>query len=251
MILEKLNTARLHNLESGQFLTRFFTDFESTGLQANTDIEFEAIYTDLQNQLPTYLAALAQISAKEESEQLLSLDAVRDRKIGALRMAWKVFQNTDNPSKMAAYEKLTVIMNAYKSLASENYEAETLGINNLLATLQLPENFAAVQLLNMEEHLTALQNANALFEAKFSARSSNSISTETYDTKMLRKNIFTTYNELCNYVWAMAKRRNTIPFFGTVLTSINNGRAYFANIIATRKGIAQNKATKEKPTDEQ
>jgi hypothetical protein len=103
----------------------------------------------------------------------------------------------------------------------------------------------------MEEHLTALQNANALFEAKFSARSSNSISTETYDTKMLRKNIFTTYNEPCNYVWAMAKRRNTIPFFGTVLTSINNGRAYFANIIATRKGIAQNKATKEKPADEQ
>jgi hypothetical protein len=51
-------------------------------------------------------------------------------------------------------------MNSNKNLAQENYEAESLGIDNFITTLQSPQNSQAVQLLNMNEHINNLIVAN-------------------------------------------------------------------------------------------
>ena len=56
-----------------------------------------------------------------------------------------------------------------------------------------------------------------------------------YDTKLLRKNILATYKDLAEYVFVMAKRKN-VAFYTDTLTAINNGRKYFADILAKRAG---------------
>ena len=52
------------------------------------------------------------------------------------------------------------------------------------------------------------------FKNKFNQRSSENISTVHYNSKQLRKEIFSTYNDLASYVLIMAKRKKT-PFFIT------------------------------------
>lgn len=234
MELVAITTSSLHNLESGQFIARFFSDFAGTGLSANTDAEFEAIYNDLSGQLPTYNLALAQIAAQQESELLLSLDGKRDKKVTALRYAWNAYRASDDVAKKAAYARLKPLMNNYKNIGAANFEAESLGLDNFIAGLRTADNLPAVQLLNMEEHVNNLETANDLFKTTFDNRSNTTVSTTVYNTKLLRKNIFATYKELANYTLTMANRRTPSPYFITALEAINNGRTYYANTIAHR-----------------
>ena len=234
MKLVPITTSLLHNLESGQFIQRFFLDFQGTGLNINTDPEFKIIYNDLLGQTPNYVAALAQVAAQQESEILFNLDHQRDRKITAVRTAWKVFNDSDDVAKKAAYNKLKPLMTTNKNLANENYEAESLGIDNFILALKSADLLPSVTLLNMLEHVNNLETSNNSFKTTFNSRSNTAVSTVVYDTKTLKKKIFATYKELVNYSLTMANRRTPSPYFVTVLTAINNGRAYYANIIAHR-----------------
>jgi hypothetical protein len=56
-----------------------------------------------------------------------------------------------------------------------------------------------------------------------------------YDAKALRKAILDTYKDLAEFVLVIAKRRNT-QYYLDILTVINNGREYFANILARHGG---------------
>lgn len=234
MKLNQITLQLLHNLESGQFIKRFFSDFEGTGLDLNFDPEFKLIYTDLKAQLPTYIAALAQIAAQAESDLLLQLDVRRDRKLTAVRGAWNNYRDTDVVAKKAAYNQLKPLINANKNLATENYEAESLGIDNYIAGLKSTAHLPLVQLLSMMEQINELETANNLFKTTFNNRSNNTVSTVVYNTKLLKKKIFAVYKELASYCLTMAKRRTPSPYFITALEAVNNGRTYFANIIAHR-----------------
>ena len=239
-----INLQKLHNLESGQFIERLFLDFQGTGLNINTDPEFKIIYNDLVAQSPIYNAALAQVFAKQESEMLFNLDHQRDKKITAIRTAYNVYRDTDDAAKKTAFAKLKPLMESNKNLANENYEAESLGIDNFILSLKSTNFLPSVTLLNMLEHVNNLETTNNLFKTTFNARSNSTVSTIVYDTKLLKKKIFATYKELVTYSLAMANRRTPSPYFVTVLTAINNGRTYFANIIAHRGNNPENTVPK-------
>ena len=236
MRLHSINLRDLHHLETGQFLVRFFSDFQATGILPSFDAEFQLIFNDINSQLPTYKLALAQVEAEEESKLLVELDNYRDDSVSSLRTAFKPYRKTRSADKKAAYNKLLPVMNNYKDIANENYEAESLGLDNFIASLRSPALFPSVQLLNMEEHLDNLESDNNNFKTTFNNRSNKAVSTITYNTKMLRNNILNAYKEIATYVDTMANRRTSSPNFITVLGAINNGRSYFANIIARRKG---------------
>lgn len=242
MKLVPITTSLLHNLESGQFIERLLLDFQGTGLNINTDPEFKIIYNDLVAQSPIYNAALAQVFAKQESELLFNLDHQRDKKITALRTACNVYRDTDDAAKKAAFAKLKPLMTSNKNLANENYEAESLGIDNFILALKSADLLPSVTLLNMVEHVNNLETSNNSFKTTFNSRSNTTVSTLVYDTKLLKKKIFETYKELVNYSLTMANRRTPSPYFVTVLTAINNGRTYYANIIAHRGSSPENAA---------
>ena len=189
------------------------------------------MHESLITQSPLFNAALMQVRAKAETEELLVLDDARDKKISTLRTAHSVYKYSDNASEQAAYNLIKTVLTTYKGIEKANYEAESLGTDNLIAEPRNSTHLVALQTLGLEVHVTNLETANAAFKSKFDTRSTETITTVVNDTKVLRKTILDTYKELAEYVLVMAKRRNT-PYYTDTLTIVNNGREYFANILA-------------------
>src|SRR4030095_11596621 len=101
-------------------------------------------------------------------------------------------------------------------LEIHNFEAESLGIDNLIAELRSAENLPLAQTLGMVPHINNLETANTEFKTTFNTRSSDNVSTVVYNTKALRTAILATYKDLAEYVLVMAKRKNT-PYYNNIL----------------------------------
>lgn len=231
MKLYSFSPSRLTYLDSGEFIVRYLTDVTNQGIDLEVDPDFKALHNSLVAQSPVFNLALAQIRAKAESQELIALDDVRDKKISTLRMAFNVSKHSDDATIIAAYGKIKVILNAYKGVEALNYPAENLAVNNLIAELNSATNAPLATVLGLQPHIDNLKVANDKFVDKFNQRSTNVISTETYNTKELRKNILATYKELSEYAAVMAKVKNN-PYYNTLLTTINYSRQYFATILA-------------------
>ena len=100
MKLYPIATSQLQYLETGQFIIRFLTDFESLNLNPATDPEFKSLYDSLKTQSPIYDLALMQIRA--ETELLIAQDDIRDKKMATLRRAIGVYRYSDEPAEQAA-----------------------------------------------------------------------------------------------------------------------------------------------------
>ena len=231
MELYSFNPKNLNYEDTGEFIVRYLTDIKNQNIDLDIDPDFKDLHNSLVAQSPIYNKALAQIKAKAESKELLILDHIRDKKISTLRTQFNVAKNADTPEVKDAYGKVKVILNAYKDLQARNYPTETLGINNLLAELRSATNQPLSHLLLLDEHIANLDEANTNFVEKFNKRSTDVISTETYDTKQLRKTILATYVELTDYVVVIAKRRNN-DYYNTLITVINYSRQYFKPIVS-------------------
>jgi len=231
MKLYSFSPSRLTYLDSGEFIVRYLTDVTNQGIDLDVDSDFKAFHNSLAAQSPIYNLALAQIKAKAESQELITLDHARDRKISTLRTAFNVSKNSDDGAIIDAYGKIKVIFNAYKGVEALNYPAENLAVNNLIAELRSATNFPFATMLGLKPHIDNLEAANNKFVDKFNLRSTNVISSETYDTKVLRKTILATYKSLTDYVAVMAKVKNN-DYYNTLLTTINYSRQYFATIVA-------------------
>lgn len=233
-----INLSALKYLETGQFIIRFISDFQSTGVNASTDPDFNTLYLSLQEQSPVYDSALMQIRAKALSEVLFGQDRIRDKKFFTLRRAIFVYRYSDEEAKQIAYRILKIIIRSYNNIDKENYEAESLALDNLVAELRSAENLPHVQALNLEVFIDQLELANNNFKTTFNTRSADVLDDVVYDVKMLRKNLLNTYRELAEYVFVMAKRRDT-PYYTKTLDALNNGRKYYADLLAKRNGVAQ------------
>ncbi len=236
MNLNKISVSQLQYLESGQFINRLFKDFDNSGLDPAFDPEFKLSYDSLKEQSPIYELALMQIKAKSESELLMQLDEIRDKKLTTLRRALSVFENTDEEEEKTAYKEIKIVLGNYRNIEVANFEAESLGITKLIIELRSNDYLPAVKILALEKHINNLEKANNNFITTFDSRSTKTISKETYDTKLLRKNIFETYNELVNYVLLIGNRKKTISFYSDALNTINYGRKYYSDILAKRNG---------------
>lgn len=146
------------------------------------------------------------------------------------------------PMKKEAFSRIKIIVDNYNNLEKRNFEAESLGIDNLIANLRSTVNLPFVQILNMVPYINNLEVANADFKTTFNTRTSENISTIVYDTKALKKEILATYKDLVEYVLVMAERKNT-PYYNDILSAINNGREYYSNILARRKGSTRETVT--------
>ncbi|MFK7059829.1 DUF6261 family protein [Flavobacterium oreochromis] len=246
MKLYPLTLVRLQHLEVGQFIIRFLNDFQNLNLDPATDLDFKKTYDSLVTQSPVFDAALKQIRAKSETELLIAKDTNRDNAVRTLRRALSVAEFTDVETEKIAYKKISIILKTYKNIEVENYEAESLGLDNLVAELRNPKNLPDVQLLGLDRYINKVEETNSIFKATFDNRSSSTITTEVYDTKLLRKNILETYTKLAKYTLAMAENKDN-PFYKDTLNVLNNGRKYFADLVAKRVGTASTDTTAVAP----
>jgi hypothetical protein len=240
MELHKISVSQLQYLESGQFILRVLKDFDNSKLDLAFDSEFKLSYDSLKQQYPTYEQALLQIKTMAETDLIMQQDDIRDKKLTTLRRAVSVFEHTDEETEKTAYKLLKIVLKNYKNIEVANFEAESLGLTKLIKDLKSGDYLPAVKTLNLENHIDNLEKANTTFETTFDSRSTKTISKETFDTKLLRKNIFQTYNDLVGYVVMIGNRKKTIPFYADALATINYGRKYYADILAKRGGKGGN-----------
>jgi hypothetical protein len=234
MKLNPINVMRMPYLDSGSFIDRFLTDFSDQNIDATFDPIYKDLHQAIVDQSPKFKLAIMQVRANAESVELIALDIHRDRKITTLRRAHSVFQYTDDAAEKTAYGVVKTVIDTYKGIETVNYEAETLAIDNLIAELRNAQYLPSVQKLGLEVHINNLELSNNNFKMKFNSRSTDTISTEVFDAKKLRKEILQSYRELAEYVVVLAKRKPNEVTYKKILDVLNNGRSYFATLLAKR-----------------
>ena len=235
MKLYPIPVSRLQILESGQFITNLITDYAKAGLNPAADAEFNKQYETLVTLSNPYNAALNQIKAQKETEELMNLDMLRDQSLTTIRRAVSVFEYSRVAAEVSAYKEMVIILRKYTDLERANYPAETLGIDKVVAEIRGAKD-NAMEVLQLNKHVDLLEKDNVTFKAKFAERSSDVISTVSYDVKTMRKEIFEVYSTLADYVALMAKIKKE-AFFLDTLKVFNYSREYFADILARREGI--------------
>lgn len=237
MSLLPINVSKLQYLEAGQFIVRLLEDLKSASVNTREDPEIALLADQLKIRSDQYNQALKQILAQKETEEIELLDQSRDRKIAMLRRQIKVYQFSEIAEEKAAYNQARIIMKTHKRLERLNYEAETLGIDILIAEFSKPANANCLSMLHLQPHIATLKAAADVFNEKFGNRSTEKVFKITYDTKALKKVLLGLYKELATYVDVMALRKQT-PYYTKLLTIINNTRHYYSDILAKRSGVA-------------
>lgn len=244
--LTALDITRLHNAEFAQFLNRFFEDFEKSGILSETDIDLKAKLDSLRLMLPEFQKSLSYIRSTEESRQLALLDKERGHDMRALRDALRAFKNTRDEEERKAYQALSTIIDAYKGVENANYEEQTLRVVNLIKTLNEAANVKHISQLNLTIFVSRLQESNNAFNTLFANRSYAMSQKTTVNTRELRIKMTTEYKMISQYVLALSNMRSG-NYYTSILVLINNGRGYFADILARRD--ATSKRTEAEPEE--
>ncbi|KAA5536953.1 hypothetical protein F0919_04575 [Taibaiella lutea] len=240
MKLHPIKARNLRLAEVGQFIVRYFTDIDSLGLDLKKDIDFYTVHIELKMRSNAYHDAMKQIKAMAETKELEMLDMQRDHMITTLRRAVSVFEYSNNKDEKNAYQIAMIIMRSYTDLESENYEAETFDIQKLLKEWSKPENEEIIEKLELLKHIGNLKNSAEAFDNLFNNRSTTTVRKVSYNTLALKKQMMDSYGKLVHYVTGMISVKSTDKdFYIQILDAINNGRKYFADILARRKGIAR------------
>lgn len=236
MVLHKLNIARLTHLEAGQLIKSSIKDLETAGVNTTTDTYIAKFVQTLSADTVLYDKGLLQIKKNEETDEVARLDRVRDLSIGSFFKQLDVFENTRNANKLIAFKSLDIVAHKYNGLSNLNYEAESNGIDNLLAEITNTSYASHIMTLNMTEFVEDIQQTNDEFKQKFSQRSATISSTEIFNLKLIRKATFDNYNKYIQYVVSLANVDTGNDYHKNILNIINQNRKYYSDLLARRQG---------------
>ena len=245
MELEPLRTSVLTNMEGGQLMKRHMNDLSTIDQPLRTDAPFNSYIQYLTGITGNYEVALIQIRKNEETDKVVLADTTRDKSVNAFGRGLKFYELSDDMAEVEASKSLSIVFKSYKNLTVLNYEAETLAIDKLLSDLRSPKYSPKVSLLQLDRTVRRISNDNETFKTLFGGRMVTVALTETYDLKIIRKEMFKKYKDFCGYVLAMSKA-NDNPLFLTALNLLNTARKYYADMIAKR---SSKKEEKEEPKE--
>jgi len=241
--LEALRIYDLTNMEAGQLMNRHSDDLATIAPAMLTDAPYNNYVRQITTKSATYQKGLAQVQKNEETDKIALLDGVRDKSVNAFSRALKLYDLSDEPKEVEASKALGILLRTYKDLAILNYEAESIGIDKLVSELESDKYASHVALLNIGRYVTRMKVANANFKSLFGNRMVTGAMTESYDLKVIRKEMLKQYSDFTLYVLAMAKTDDAPPLFITALTLLNTARKYYADLLARRVAV---KEVKEK-----
>lgn len=241
--LEPLRLAGLSNLEAGQLVKRNLSDIDSLDPALITNEPLKNYLTRLKASEATYEKALLQVQVNEESAKIAAADGSRDKSVSVIVSAISLHSKSDDAAEVEAAHSLSILMNTYKGITEEKYEAESLGLDKMVEALESDAYKAKVELLGMGRYVTRVKETNEAFKALFGNRLVVEAATVSYNAKQLRKELYSLYNETTQYIVSMANALDT-PEFVKVLELINEARSYYANQLARSQGV-KDKATEE------
>jgi hypothetical protein len=231
--LEPLTISALTNMEAGQLMIRHQSDLNTIDASLLTDVPYNNYLQKIGNQTELYFNALAQVQKNEETEKIGLADDARDKAITAFNLALKLHASADDPAEAEASRSLRILFDTYKNLAKLNYEAESLAIDKLVSILNSEAYSEKISYLHMGKYVTRLSETNTTFKNLFSGRMVTTAMTETYDMKVIRKELQDKYSDFADYVLAMAKATEN-QLFVTALNLLNAARKYYTDQMISR-----------------
>lgn len=245
--LGSLRATSLSNLEAGQLVRRNLDDIDSLDPALITNEPLKNYLTRLNASEKTYEKALLQVQVNEESAKISVADSNRDKSVSVILSAINLHSKSDDAAEVEAAHSLTILMNTYKGITDEKYDAESLGLDKMVEALESDAYKSKVELLGMGRYVTRVKETNEAFKALFGNRLIVEASTISYNAKQLRKELYSLYNETVQYVVSMANALDT-PEFVKVLALINKARSYYADQLAFSQGVKDKAAEEAKGT---
>lgn len=237
--LEALRIYDLTNMEAGQLMNRHEEDLKTIAPAMLTDAPYNHYVRQITTKSATYQKGLAQVQKNEETDKIALFDDVRDKAVNAFSRALKLYDLSDEPKEVEASKALGILFRTFKDLAVLNYEAESIGIDKLVSELEGEKYKGHVALLNIERYVSRMKLSNENFKALFGNRMVTGAMTESYDLKVIRKEMLKLYSDFAAYVLAMAKTDDAPPLFITALTLLNTARKYYADTLARRVAVKE------------
>ena len=237
--LEALRIYDLTNMEAGQLMNRHSDDLATIAPAMLNDAPYNHYVRQITTKSATYQKGLAQVQKNEETDKIALLDGVRDKSVNAFSRALKLSDLSDEPKEVEASKALGILFRTFKDLAVLNYEAESIGIDKLVSELESEKYKGHVALLNIERYVSRMKLSNENFKALFGNRMVTGAMTESYDLKIIRKEMLKLYSDFAAYVLAMAKTDDAPPLFITALTLLNTARKYYADTLARRVSVKE------------
>ncbi|MBK0368744.1 DUF6261 family protein [Flavobacterium agrisoli] len=231
--LERLNLARLSNLEFGQLLKSTCDELANSAGLNITDEVFVNYINMLAAKSADYDKSQLQITKSDATAKIVEADKQRDNAITALLRILNVFELSDNTAELEAYTSLFNLFTNYKGIQNWNFVEETNGIDNLLIELETQKYSEHLTTLTMTSFVERIKIANDQFKLLFSERTQEKANKEVYDVKLLRQEITKVYTDLSNYVLSLSKALDSEQY-NRSLNLLNTTRKYYSDMLARR-----------------
>ena len=155
--LEPLRITALTSFEVGQLVKRQLTEIWKLSPSQNAPANGAQF---AEGPLNTYLGrltsaqsdyelSLVQVRKNEETEKIELADKAREKAVSAFNRAIKTHLLSENQEEVDAAKSLNYLLKSFKNLQSLNFEAETIGIDKLVAELGKENYQPKVQILNL------------------------------------------------------------------------------------------------------
>jgi hypothetical protein len=233
--LEPLKVSSLTQLEVAQLIDLHQSNIATLDSALITDEPLKNYLAGVFGKNTSFKAALKQIRKSDETEKITLADKNRDLAFGQFKKSVKLFLDSDDAAEQEAAKSLMNLINIYKDIEDLPYGAETTDIDKLIGELEGANYSEKVAFLNVGRPITRLKANNATFKTLFEGRLVEGATTETYNAKLLRKELLEAYAEMTKYVVAMANALHSEQFV-SVLNLLNSARKYYADLLARRKG---------------
>ena len=247
--LQSLSLTRLNNLEFEQHVKSIYTGIieENESESEIKDASLIQYLNEMNLKSLAYDKSMLQIVKSDETAKIFRADETRDKALTCIQRHLSVFEFSPHTNQLLAFVSLNTLFSKYKGIQNWNYEKQTSGIDNLIADLQSEKYSDSAETIRMTEFAERLQTTNNDFKLLFNGRTHEQATKEVFDVKELRGALKISYENLINYVLAMAKAVNTDEF-NQSLKIINAVRKYYSDMIAKRISEKKTTAKTNSPT---
>ena len=229
-----ITLSQLNNTEYTNFMNRVLALLTAGSISKLT-------VTNIVNSIKPRLAQMEDLvnrsMANAETKDLLKLDAERDSYVSYLLATVRAAKNSPLAAQRDAYNTLEITVRPYTGLARMRNMEETAAITGLLLDFRKEAVKAAVTALNLDAILTALETANKNYSALTDARSATRTAESTADSKTVRAQLDSLYDDLVMHVTAVNILTPSITEASAFLTALNQVITETKAAYDRRKGI--------------
>lgn len=220
-----ITLSQLNNTEYTNFMNRVLTLLTAGSISKLT-------VTNIVNSIKPKLVQMEDLvnrsTANAETKDLLKLDAERDSYVSYLLATVRAAKNSPLAAQRDAYNTLEITVRPYTGLARMRNMEETAAISGLLLDFRKEAVKTAV---------TALKTANKNYSALTDARSVTRTAESVADSKTVRAQLDSLYDDLVMHITAVNILTPSITEASAFLTALNQVIAETKAAYNRRKGI--------------